>query len=79
MNLHTPERLSNESQAAYRERRAASAMAVKAMTTVKAGKSTGRELHRDALRQSGGMAKIAGSYGRGLRNWINRRQAQGGH
>jgi len=79
MNIHIPERISSESQADYRERRAESKRVAKAMTNVKSGQSTGRELHRDALRKSGGMSKIAGSYGRGIRNWINRKQYIGGH
>lgn len=77
-NLHTPQRLQGENQTEYRARRAASKLATEKMTLTGAftpGKNTGREELRDQQRKSGAMKGLAGSYGRGLRNWINRTQA----
>lgn len=72
MNIHTPERGANETREDYKARRRASAAA---SALPQYGDKTSRQLLRNAQRESGSMAKIAGSYGRGLRNWINQKQA----
>lgn len=72
-NIYTPERLSGESFKAYRERRSNAKKFVEQITLTGAfqpGKQSSRQAHRDAMRSSGSMAKNAGAYGRGLRNWI---------
>jgi hypothetical protein len=74
-NVHTPERLQGETMAQYRERRAASAAANHNNTNIGFGGENSRTSMRNAQRQSGAMKNIAGAYGRGLRNWINRTQA----
>lgn len=73
-NIHTPQRLEGESFSAYQERRIASKKAVEEMTLTGEFRDrgeSGRTALRNAQRQSGEMKKHAGSYGRGLRNWIN--------
>ena len=74
-NIHTPERLSGETMEQYRERRKKSAAANHRNTSIGFGGETSRNSLRNAQRKSGAMRKIAGAYGRGLRNWINRTQA----
>jgi hypothetical protein len=79
MNLYNAQRNADESQADYRARRLAARRSVDRMTlsgTSAPGKVGARQQHRDALRQSGGMSKQAGAYGRGLRNWINNEAAK---
>ena len=74
-NIHTPERAATESVADYRARRALSAEHARRNSQVGSGGQCTREALRNEQRKSGAMAKVAGSYGRGLRNWINRKQA----
>lgn len=62
MNIHTPEQGANETRAQYRDRRAASRIAVERRTL--AGiPSTNRSTYRNGR-------GAAGAYGRGLRNAI---------
>ena len=74
-NIHTPERLAGETMDQYRERRSASAAANHQNAKIDFGGENSRTSMRNAQRQSGAMKKVAGAYGRGLRNWINRTQA----
>lgn len=74
-NIHTPERLSGESVLMYEDRRNQSAKANALNAHAHCGTQTSREQLRAAQRKSGAMSKVAGSYGRGLRNWINQKQA----
>lgn len=74
-NIHTPERLASETMAEYRERRAESAAANHRNTNIGLGGEKSRASMRNAQRKSGAMKMVAGAYGRGLRNWINRTQA----
>tara|TARA_B100001250_G_scaffold335128_1_gene301258 strand:+ start:1184 stop:1465 length:282 start_codon:yes stop_codon:yes gene_type:complete len=73
-NLFTPQRMAGESFSAYQERRINGKRAAQAMTRsgpFKPDTGTSRKDLRDTQRRSGAMKKVAGSYGRGLRNWIN--------
>jgi len=70
--LHTPERLSGETTEAYKARRQASSSASKANSQVGKGGQNTRKALRDAFREKGLMHRIAGAYGKGLRNWITR-------
>lgn len=74
-NVHTPERGANETREAYKDRRVASAARNDFNRGIGFGGATSRQQLRDAQRKSGAMAKVAGSYGRGLRNWITQKQA----
>lgn len=74
-NVHTPERLAGETMENYRARRAASAAINRERASIGIGGENSRTSMRNAQRQSSAMRKIAGAYGRGLRNWINRTQA----
>lgn len=81
-NIHTPQRLENESPKQYTERRAISKTRVQEMTLTgkfQPGMTNGRKQHRDAMRKSGSMRKQAGAYGRGLRNNITRKQSANLH
>lgn len=72
-NIHTPQRMEGESFQAYKLRRQASKKAGEQITLTGEFKDRGecgRTALRNAQRQSGEMKKHAGSYGRGLRNWI---------
>ncbi len=77
-NIFTPHRLDGESFKQYRARRAASKRAAEQLTLTGAfshfGNNTSRQELRDAQRKSGAMKKIAGAFGRGMRNWCNRRE-----
>lgn len=74
--LHTPERQADETQEAYKIRRKASNEASKANSQIGQGGRTTRNIVRDQLREKGQMKYVAGSYGKGLRNWIQREQAR---
>jgi hypothetical protein len=74
MNIHTPERGTDESAADYKARREASRKAVRAMTLANIGDQhrapSSREQLRNSQRSNGKLR--AGSYGRGLDNkWSN--------
>lgn len=73
-SIHTPQRLDGESFDAYQDRRIASKKAAQAIALTgpftPRGESS-RQALRNSQRQSGAMKKVAGSYGRGLRNWAN--------
>lgn len=74
-NLHTPERQVDKTQEVYKIRRKASNEASKANSQIGQGGRTTRSIVRDQIREKGQMKHVAGSYGKGLRNWINRKQA----
>lgn len=74
MNVHAPERQPNESQDAYRARRAKSAAITRDLRLIGlGGKLTSRELLRDEQRKN---SNLRGIYGQGLRNQFNRKRAQ---
>ena len=75
INIHNPVRQEGETFEAYKARRKESNQASKDNAQVGQGGKTTRELTRMQLRENGRMKYIAGSYGRGLRNWINQKQA----
>lgn len=75
MNIHNPVRQQDETQEAYKARRKESNAQVKENSQIGQGGKTTRELTRMQLRENGRMKYIAGSYGKGLRNWINQKQA----
>jgi len=64
VNVHTPERLAGESQAQYKARRQESHAINKAARVI-----SGPKVARAKLKNS------AGAFGRGLRNWITKKQA----
>lgn len=68
-NIHIPQRLENESFTDYKIRRLQSK---EANASIVSGSRTTRQLYRDQVRSDGNMKHIAGSYGKGLRNWITR-------
>ncbi len=70
MNIHTPARQPNESQADYRARRAASN---RANVQPSGGRQTSRELQREERRKNG---HLRGTYGQGLRNHFNRKRVE---
>lgn len=74
-NIHTPERQADETQEAYKIRRKASNEASKANSQIGQGGRNTRSAVRDEMREEGTMKYMAGSYGKSLRNWINRKQA----
>lgn len=74
-NIHNPVRYEGESFEGYRTRRNESNAMAKANASVGQGKRTTRQLVRARLRSEGKMKNVAGSYGKGLRNWINQKQA----
>lgn len=74
-NIHNPVRQANETQEAYKARRKESNAQAKENSQIGQGGKTTRELTRMQLREDGRMKYIAGSYGKGLRNWINQKQA----
>lgn len=80
-NIYTPHRLTGESFKAYQKRRAAGNRAAEQLTMTgeffPAGKNTSREELRNAKRKSGAMKKIAGAFGRGMRNFCNRQPSKG--
>lgn len=74
-NIHNPVRYTGESFEAYKARRKESNLQAKANSQIGQGGKTTRGLTRMQLRENGKMKHFAGSYGRGLRNWINQKQA----
>jgi len=72
---HNPVRYADESYENYRNRRNASNAMAKANAWIGQGKRTSRELFREQLRSEGKMKNVAGSYGKGLRNWINQKES----
>lgn len=74
-NIHNPVRYEGESFEDYRNRRNTSNALAKANASIGQGKRTTRELVRAELRKEGKMKKVAGSYGKGLSNWINQKNA----
>jgi len=72
---HNPVRYADESYEDYRNRRNASNLMAKDNARIGQGKRTSRELFREQLRSEGKMKNVAGSYGKGLRNWINQKEA----
>lgn len=75
INIHNPVRQPDETFEAYKIRRKESNTAAKENSQIGQGGKTTRELTRMQLRENGRMKHIAGSYGKGLRNWINQKQA----
>lgn len=73
MNIHNPVRQADETFEAYKARRKASNEAAKENSQIGQGGKTTRELTRMQLRENGRMKYLAGSYGRGLRNWITQK------
>lgn len=74
-NIYNPFRYEGESFEDYRSRRNESNAMAKANAGIGQGKRTTRQLVRDRLRSEGKMKFVAGSYGKGLRNWINQKEA----
>lgn len=74
-NIHNPVRQPDETQEAYKARRKESNLQAKVNSQIGQGGKTTRELARMQLRENGRMKYLAGSYGRGLRNWITQKQA----
>ena len=74
-NIHTPERLKDETQEAYKARRKESNLQAKENSHIGKGGRNTRDIVRDEMRKEGTMKYMAGAYGRGLRNWINQKQA----
>lgn len=72
-NIHNPVRYEGESFEDYRSRRNESNAVAKANASIGQGKRTTRQMVRDRLRSEGKMKNVAGSYGKGLRNWINQK------
>ncbi len=73
-NIHTPERLANESFEDYKARRKESQTISDDNRNIGFGGQNTRKMLRDNLRKEGKMHLYAGGFGRGLRNWINRKQ-----
>ena len=74
MNIHTPERQPNETQAQYRERQRASKAAYKAtQPTNRRGLPNGREQLRQSQRDNG---SLVGTFGRGLMRAAARKRAE---
>lgn len=73
--LHNPVRQPDETQEAYKARRKESNAQAKENSQIGQGGKTTRELTRNQIRNEGRMKYFAGSYGRGLRNWITQKQA----
>lgn len=74
-NIQNPARYADETQEAYKSRRKESNDEAKENSQIGQGGKTTRELTRNQLRENGRMKYIAGSYGKGLRNWITQKQA----
>lgn len=73
-NIHNPARQSDETFEAYKVRRKASNEAVKENSQIGKGGYNTRKANRDEASSKGHMKYLAGSYGRGLRNWITQKQ-----
>lgn len=74
-NIHNPLRQLDETQESYKARRKESNLQAKENSQIGQGGKTTRELTRNQFRENGRMKYIAGSYGKGLRNWITQKQA----
>lgn len=74
-NIHNPIRQQDETQEAYKARRKESNLQAKENSQIGQGGRTTRNIVRDQIRSEGKMKLVAGSYGKGLRNWINQKQA----
>lgn len=70
--IHNPVRYAGESFEAYKIRRAESNATNKINSQTGKGGYNTRKMNRDKAREDGMMKHIAGSYGKGLRNWIQR-------
>lgn len=75
INIHNPVRQEGETFEAYKARRKESNLQAKENSQIGLGGRTTRNIVRDQIRAEGKMKLVAGSYGKGLRNWINRTQA----
>ena len=75
INIHNPARQEGEAFEAYKARRKESNLQAKENSQIGLGGRTTRNIVRDQIRAEGKMKFVAGSYGKGLRNWINRTQA----
>lgn len=73
-NIHNPARYADETFEAYKARRKASNEAAKENSQIGKGGYITRKANRDEARSKGHMKYLAGSYGRGLRNWITQKQ-----
>ena len=74
-NIHNPVRQPDETQEAYKARRKESNLQAKENSQIDKGGRNTRDTIRDEMRKEGTMKYMAGAYGRGLRNWINQKQA----
>ena len=74
-NIHNPVRQEGETFEAYKVRRKESNLQAKENSQIGQGGRTTRNIVRDQIREKGQMKYVAGSYGKGLRNWIQRTQA----
>lgn len=74
-NIHTPERLANESFEDYKARREESNQISKANSKIGIGGRSTRKTERNILRNEGRMKYVAGLFGLSLRNWITDKQA----
>ena len=75
INIHNPVRQEDETFEAYMARRKESNLQAKENSQIGQGGRTTRNIVRGQIRAEGKMKFVAGSYGKGLRNWINRTQA----
>ncbi len=73
MNIHNPVRQADETFEAYKVRRKASNEAAKENSQIGNGGYNTRKANRNEARSKGHMKYLAGSYGRGLRNWITQK------
>ena len=71
-NIHNPVRQEGETFEAYKIRRSESNAVNKANSQIGKGGYNTRKMNRDKAREDGTMKYIAGSYGKGIRNWIQR-------
>lgn len=74
-NIHNPVRYAGESFEDYKARRQESNAAVKANAQTGQGGINTRKALRSNIRENGKMKFYAGAFGKGLRNWITRKQA----
>ena len=74
-SIHNPVRQEDETFEAYKARRKESNLQVKENSQIGQGGRNTRTAVRDEMREEGTMKYMAGSYGKSLRNWINRTQA----
>lgn len=72
-NIHNPARYADETFEAYKARRKASNEAAKENSQIGKGGYSTRKMTRDEVRTEGRMKYLAGSFSRGLRNWITKK------